>query len=162
MERAFSPCDVRDRAPGALPQACIRPRRWRSQRRVTKRHSFMMTICLKTAHLNRASHLLQLGENCGPTAQPIPAWGNAPGYVNTTFSQAPTARPILMAKVRGGMMNGGAAMERAFSPCDVRDRVPGALPQAGMRPRRWRYHMACSFVFTETDVRINHPPSHQN
>ena len=55
MERAFSPCGVCVPIPGALPQAGMATRRWRSDSGPTRQ-------CQP-----------------GPKARPIPAWANGPG-----------------------------------------------------------------------------------
>ncbi len=113
--------------PGALPQAGMRPRRWR-----------WPPPCIS-----------------GPKARSIPAWGIAPccGHrpmscgasphaPDTTKPRAPTARPICsphggsaVADVDcAGLWHGPSALAWGWRS------VPGAFPQAGMRPRRWRWH----------------------
>ena len=55
----------------------MRPRRWRSQRR-----SHRTPVLFTSANANYlTTDYLWYGENRGPTAQPISAWGNAPGIV---------------------------------------------------------------------------------
>jgi hypothetical protein len=86
---------------------------------------------------NKAKRLWHT-EEYGPTARFIPAWANGPG-IDTHKSRAPSARfihsPSLVAR---GERSRCGKTSRAFSPCCGCRQSPGALPQAGLRTRRWR------------------------
>jgi hypothetical protein len=69
----------------------------------------------------------------------IPAWANGPGH-DRKRAKGLKARPIRWHPRRwvgrwraGDGWNGLSALAILARPC------PGALPQAGMRPRRWRW-----------------------
>jgi len=73
-----------------------------------------------------------------PTARPIPAWANGPGH-DRKSAKGLKARPMLWHRRQSvgrwcasGGWNGLSALPILARPC------PGALPQAGMGPRRWR------------------------
>jgi len=82
----------------------------------------------------------------GPKARAIPAWGNAPCWApphatGTTRRQAPTARPI-PAPHTSWVWRMWIARDYGTGlrpSCRVGVPLPGASPQAGMRPRRWRW-----------------------
>jgi len=69
----------------------------------------------------------------GQRPEGIPAWGSAPGMGNTAGSG-------LKARRMDGIIF--ITMRRAFSPCLFFVWSPGAAPQAGMLPRRWRFGLA--------------------
>ncbi len=78
------------------------------------------------------------GPATGPKARPIPAWGNAPGIESHT-QQGLKARPIFPHHIPIS-----SKPTRWDSPRRWRSGIgggafPGALPQAGMKARRWRY-----------------------
>ena len=68
----------------------------------------------------------------GPKARFIPAWGTAPCV------RQHQCRSAIGAIHRTSLVCAGA-MERAFSPLSFGGLPPGAVPQAGMKTRRWHW-----------------------
>ena len=78
------------------------------------------------------------GPTTGPTARHIPAWGNAPG-IESHSQQGLKARPIFPRRIPISALPTQWDSPRRWRSGIGGGAVPGALPQAGMEPRRWRY-----------------------
>src|SRR6266446_7952488 len=67
--------------------------------------------------------------HCAPKAQPIPAWGNAPGTPGQDGQRAESPAP--------NRTQTRQPMDRAFSPLVHGWQIPRALPWAGMGAGLW-------------------------
>ena len=78
------------------------------------------------------------GPATGPKARHIPAWGNAPGIESHT-QQGLKARPLFPRRIPISAMPTQWDSPRRWRSGIGGGLFPGALPQAGMEARRWRY-----------------------
>jgi len=80
----------------------------------------------------------------GPKARPIPAWGG--GFAKPQEPESNAIRAESPPHLPG--------MVRAFSPDIFLNTCPGAMPQAGMGPRRWRSGIEVPNRYTPQDLHL--------